>query len=371
MVNSRYVLTNPIGWGPFIVEHVVPGESVMFVRNENYVWGAPYVERVVLERVAPELAGTAMATGRYDIMLRFGTAFYEDYANSTNFQFIGVLDHGYLYMSFRLGHFDFDNNVNVYSPNRTMSNPALRRAMALALDQAAISEILFHGLQFPATSIMTPNFTGLMDLSVPPIIYNPALANQLLDEAGFTTRDAAGYRNHPDGSPLTVIWAEATGPLEDIMVPLYINFWREIGVRVELWRGQTHAIGYLWDVLDYDADNDEIDLYMARWTSINNPDPTGRWGHAIWNPSRYNSPELEAIFDGLFVAENWDEDNLRAAYSKWQWYVYEQAFYLPKRWTIALTLLNNRIANFDARVHTPASQFNWHSIRLSAPEPIR
>jgi len=371
MANSPYVLTNPIGWGPFIVEHVIPGESVMFVRNDNFVWGRPYIERVVLERVAPELAGSAMASGRYDVLLRFNDAFYEDYSNPTNFQFLGDLDRGYQHISFRLGHFDYENNVNVYSPNRNMSNPALRRAMALAIDHTSLSELLFSGLQFPATSIMTPNFTGLMDLSVPPIMYNPALANQMLDEAGFTTRDADGYRNHPDGSPLTVIWAFAADPMEDIIVPLHINFWREIGVRVELWRGQTHAQVYLWDTLDYDTDNDEIDIYMARWTNINNPSPIGRWGHLRWNPSRYTSPELEAIFEGLLAEENWDEDNLRAAYSRWQWYVYEQAFYLPTRWRVNLTAVNNRVAAYNLRPHIPSREFGLHSIRLSAADPIR
>ena len=371
MANSPYVLTNPIGWGPFIVEHIVPGESVMFVRNDNYVWGRPHVERIVLERVAPELAGTAMASGRYDVLLRFGTAFYADYSNPSNFQFLGTLDWGYQYISFRLGHFDFDNNVNVYSPNRTMSNPALRRAMAFAIDHASVSELLFDGLQFPATSVMTPNFTGLMDLTVPAIQYNPELANQILDEAGFTTRDAQGYRNHPDGSPLTVTWAEGTSPLDDTIVPLYINFWREIGVRVELWRGQTHAGPYLWDVLDYDADNDEIDMYWARWTNIGNPSPVGRWGHSIWNPSRYISPELEAIFEGLIAEENWDEEYLRAAYSRWQWYVYENAFFLPTRWVVSLTAVNNRVAAFDVDPQTPHREFFWHSVRLSAADPIR
>jgi len=372
MAASPYVREHPVGWGPFMIVDLVPGESVYMTRNENFVWGTPYIENIVIRRFLPELAGTHMEAGDFDV-LAFPTAFYEDYANPTNFQFLASIDEGYNFMSFRLGHFNDDTGQNVYSPGRNMGNPILRRAMALAIDEDALGEFVFNGLQFQAASILPPNHRDLMDLDVPILGYNPELANQLLDEAGFAFDDS-GYRAHPDGTPLTVNWAFATGPLEETLVPFYIQSWSAIGVRVELWRGMTHDIFYLWDMLDFDADDDEIDLYMAGWTNIFNPEPSGRWGHDVWNPSRYNSPEWEAIQARLVSQEAWDREYMRAAYSAMQWYMYENAFALPTRWSTSLVAVNNRVSQWDTRVgiHPRDGGRNvWHNVRLTADEPYR
>jgi len=370
MAASPYVREHPVGWGPFIIERVIPGESVYMRRNENYVWGAPYIENIVIERFAPELAGTHMEAGTYDFMA-FGSAFYEDYSNPTNFRFLASIDEGYNFLAFRLGHFNWDTWENEYSPNRNMSSPVLRQAMALAIDETTLGEYLFSGLQVQAASFLPPNHVDLMDFDVPILGYDPERARQMLDEAGFLDIDGSGYRSHPDGSPLTVIWAYATGPLEDTLVPFYTQSWREIGIRVELWRGMTHDIFYLWDVLDFDEDDDEIDIYMAAWTNLFNPEPSGRWGHDVWNPSRYNSPEWEAIQARLISQDAWDREYMRAAYSAMQWYMYENAFAIPTRWSTSLVAVNNRVSRWDTRIDAHPSGSVWHLVRLTAEEPYR
>ena len=371
MAYSPYVRETPVGWGPFILADVVPGESVYLTRNENYVWGTPYIESVIIRRFAPELVGTHMEAGDFDVV-SFGTAFYADYADPTNFRFLASIDEGYQHMSFRLGHFDMDTWQNVYSPGRNMGNPALRRAMAFAIDENALGEYVFNGLHFQAASFMTPNHVDLMDFNVPIFNYDPDRARQILDDAGFTELDDDGYRMHPDGTPLTVTWAFSTGPLEEILVPFYIQAWAAVGIRVELWRGMTHDIFYLWDVLDYDDDNDEIDIYMAQWTNIWNPEPSGRWGHDLWNPSRYNSPEWEAIQARLISQDALaSREYMRDAYSAMQWYMYEQAFAIPLRWTTSLVAVNNRVSRWDTRVGIPPSEIGWHLVRLTEAEPVR
>jgi len=370
MHTSDAVRVNPIGWGPFILETIVPGESVVMRRNDNFVWGTPYIEQLIVERIdSSSLVPIAMETGRFDV-ISFPTQYFEDYQNPTNFAFIGSSSVSYSYIAFRLGHWDFDENRNVFSPDRYMNNVDLRTAMAMAIDFDLLGETLFNGLQFAAGSFMPPHHGALMDMDLPGFPYNPDAANAILDAAGFE-RGADGYRNWPDGSDLTVNWAQPSNPAnEHIIVPFYIQSWSDIGVRVQLWQGRTHDQNYLWDVLDYDNDDDEIHIYTGSWSAGFNPHPGGRWGHAIWNPSRYTSDRQDEIFANLSRVENFDPVQMREAYLELQQYWQSVVPHFPTLWSIGLTALNNRVSTWDTRtgMQTPQA-YGMHTIRLLAADP--
>ena len=370
--SSPQAQTLAIGWGPFILENVVPGESVYMRRNENFVFGAPYVESLILRRVAPELALAGMAAGTFDMINQVNAAYFGDHRTPSNFQYIGQTTGWYSYISFRMGTWDAENNVNVYNPERLMNQlgAEFRQAMALAVDHDLLGETLFNGLEFIAGSNIAPLNRAFIDASVPGFGYNTTRANEILDAAGFTERDSDGYRMTPAGEPLTVIWAQPTNPLEDIIVPFHLQGWASIGIRVELWRGQTHDQGYLWDVLDFDTDNQEIHIYTGAWTSAFDPDPSGRWGHAMWNPARHTSAEQDAIFERITSEATWDSAYLMQVLSDWQWYWYNTVPYFPTRWRVDLLATNNRVAGVEPRPYVGhSSAILWHQLRLTAANP--
>jgi len=372
MASSPAVLVNPVGWGPFMIQNIVPGESVHMVRNPNYTFGVPYIENMIVRRVASSsLVPAHMAAGDLD-MVTFPALYFEDHQNPTNFNYVGSRNGQYGYIAFRLGHWDTENRQNIFDPNRTMNNVYLRRAMSLAVDQNEIGAQLFAGLQFQAGSFIAPNHPGLMDLSLPGFRYDPDEANRILDEAGFTM-GADGFRTWPNGDELTVIWAHPTdAATEHIIVPFHQQGWAAIGVRVELWQGRTHDQLFLWDTLDYDTDNDEIHIYTGNWVAGANPNPSGRWGHAVWNPSRYNSPEWEAILANLSSTSAFDENVMRQYYFDMQAYLQDVVPYFPLRWSITLTAINNRVDNFEMRNGVlPVPTPGWHQIRLTAADPYR
>jgi peptide/nickel transport system substrate-binding protein len=261
----------------------------------------------------------------------------------------------------------------VFDPTRQINNIYLRRAMAHAVNFQELGDVLFNGLRFPAGNIMSPLHYAFMDLDVPVFRYNPALANQLLDQGGFTM-GADGFRTLPDGSPLVLQWIYATNANEDTEAPFIIQSFQRVGLNVVLWQGRPLSQGAVWDTLDYseylayDRSN-WVDIYMARWVAGANPNPSGRWGNAFWNPSLYNSPEWEAILGRLSSMAAWDQAYLLEAYSAMQWYVYENLFYFPTFWLVHLHALNNRVANWDNRVGIPPQESGWHLIRLTAEHP--
>ena len=47
MLESPQVRQNPVGTGPFKINKIVPGESIEFVRNDDYWQGKPHIEKII------------------------------------------------------------------------------------------------------------------------------------------------------------------------------------------------------------------------------------------------------------------------------------------------------------------------------------
>ena len=374
MIDSDAVRTNPIGWGPFMFEHLVPGEAMSAVRNPNFVFGAPHIERINVRIIDPGMAADAMVAGEFDL-ISFRTLDYEYHQNPTNFRYLGSPSRTYGFVTFRMGHWDFDNHRNLPGPGRYINRPGgreLRRAMALAPDYLSLSQHRYFGLSFPAGAYLAPWHVDFMDLTVPMFPHDVEEANRILDEAGFTTRDAEGYRTWPDGEHLDIIWAQMEGPTAEFYYQFYTQAWRDIGVRVSLWEGTFHDANRIWDYMDFDMDNDEVVMWTGAWSVGANPNPSGVWGPgADWNASRHTSPEWEALLERLDSTEAWDQDYLMQIFSEIQWYKYENIFYFPTMWSVLLTAINNRVANWDTRPGQNPRTSGWHTIRLTAEAPYR
>ena len=53
--SSPEVRQKPIGFGPFKVDTIVPGESVTYTKNEDYWRGAPKLDAVTLKVINPNV----------------------------------------------------------------------------------------------------------------------------------------------------------------------------------------------------------------------------------------------------------------------------------------------------------------------------
>jgi ABC-type transport system substrate-binding protein len=106
---------------------------------------------------------------------------------------------------------------------------ALRRAIAMGFDTPELIRVLFAGNALPANQILPPGVGGHDPQLPSKSVYDPAAARALLDRFGYRDRDGDGYRERPDGSPLTVV--RATMPE---------SWYREVDV---LWKKNMDAIG--------------------------------------------------------------------------------------------------------------------------------
>lgn len=352
---SDYVRgTKFVGLGQFKIESIVAGESVTLVPNEHYFRGVAKVDKVVMEVVSPDNIVSEMKAGNYDIATMPNSQ-YEAYKDLTNVTFLGSQASAYEYIGFHLGKYDKETGKNVTDPNAKMADVNLRQAMAYALDIDAAGQNLYNGLQHSSNSIIIPFFKDVYNKDQEGFTYNPEKAKQLLDEAGYKDVDGDGIRENKDGSKLTINFAARTrDEANESLVQQYLNWWKEIGLNVQLYTGRTIELNSFYDKVQ--ADDPEIDVFAAGWSTGYDPNPSGLFGEtAQFNFERYVDAEGTAIMNKISSTESFDSAKNVEFYKEWQKYVHDKAFIFPTLVGEELTAVNKRVKYFDVNLGSKKS----------------
>ena len=352
---SDYVRgTKFVGLGQFKIESIVAGESVTLVPNEHYFRGVAKVDKVVMEVVSPDNIVSEMKAGNYDIATMPNSQ-YEAYKDLTNVTFLGSQASAYEYIGFHLGKYDKETGKNVTDPNAKMSDVNLRQAMAYALDIDAAGQNLYNGLQHSSNSIIIPFFKDIYNKEQEGFTYNPEKAKQLLDEAGYKDVDGDGIRENKDGSKLQINFAARTrDEANESLVQQYLNWWKEIGLNVQLYTGRTIELNSFYDKVQ--ADDPEIDVFAAGWSTGYDPNPSGLFGEtAQFNFERYVDAEGTTIMDKISSTESFDSAKNVEFYKEWQKYVHDKAFIFPTLVGEELTAVNKRVKYFDVNLGSKKS----------------
>ena len=352
---SDYVRgTKFVGLGQFKIESIVNGESVTLVPNEHYYKGVAKVDKVIMEVVSPDNIVSEMKAGNYDIATMPNSQ-YEAYKDLTNVTLLSAQASAYEYIGFHLGKYDKETGKNVTDPNAKMADVKLRQAMAYALDIDAAGQNLYNGLQHSSNSIIIPFFKDLYNKDQEGFTYNPEKAKQLLDEAGYKDVDGDGIRENKDGSKLTINFAARTrDEANESLVQQYLNWWKEIGLNVQLYTGRTIELNSFYDKVQ--ADDPEIDVFAAGWSTGYDPNPSGLFGEtAQFNFERYVDAEGTDIMDKISSTDAFDETNNVEYYKEWQKYVHDKAFIFPTLVGEELTAVNKRVKYYDVNLGSKKS----------------
>jgi peptide/nickel transport system substrate-binding protein len=181
---------DPIGSGPFIIQQWNHGQDIVFVRNPHYNsapanalhQGPPYVDKLVWSFIAdPTTRWASLTTGESDVIEDVPTADWEQ--AKSEYGLDEYVTPG------RPQTLSLNTDLGVFTDQK------VRQAFAYAANRRAAVQSAFNG-EIPfdgngALSPSTPDFDAALENAYP---YSPAKANALLNEAGWTGRDAAGYR---------------------------------------------------------------------------------------------------------------------------------------------------------------------------------
>jgi peptide/nickel transport system substrate-binding protein len=187
-----YKDTNPVGTGPYAMSSCSP-QVIKYSKNPGY-WqkGLPKIDTVYYPAfTSNDPANQQLASGQ----AQWGS------------QFIPNIKAYYLSKN-PDNHYWFPPLVNVSIfinlKNPILSNVAVRKAMAYAIDRKRVSQIGEYGYEPPSnqTGIVTPTFSTWLDPKLAGVVtYNPAKAKAILDKAGYKL--SGGVYHTPDGKPLS------------------------------------------------------------------------------------------------------------------------------------------------------------------------
>jgi len=114
-----------------------------------------------------------------------------------------------------------------------VNHPNWTRALSVAIDREEINESLFFGLARMGQMAPMPNSVYFKEkYGSAWAQYDPALANQLLDEMGLA-KGSDGIRVRPDGKPLSYMIEHAgirVGASVAEFCEMVTTYWREIGI---------------------------------------------------------------------------------------------------------------------------------------------
>lgn len=304
---------NPVGTGPFKVVEFKANDVVTYEANPMYRdpakpafatatfkggGDAASAARSVLEtgefdyawnlQVEPEVLAQMAAAGKGKVVTSFGTSVERLMVNLTN-------------PDPALG----DERATAKHPHPFLSDPAVRRALSLAIDRqilvdagyGAAGQVTCNVLPAPAIYASTNNdWCKTQDVDA---------ANKLLDDAGWA-RGSDGIRAK-DGVRLSILYQTSTNSVRQGTQALVKQMWSAIGVETEL-RNIDAAVFFGGDQSSPDTfqkffadiemytnnfDGTDPEKYMANWICAEAPTPANQWlGN---NMPRYCNEEYDKL----------------------------------------------------------------------------
>lgn len=321
---------HPVGTGPFRLKHWVRGSKIVLERNPGYreeVYSAepaaddaegqailarfkgrrlPLVDEVevsIIEENQPlwlsflngQIDGLVANTGA--VPIDFAMLAVPNGRLAPNLAKQGVQLQRNLRSDCAILYFNMDDPVvGGYTPDKV----ALRRALSLAYDVEREIRQVRRGQAVPAQSPLLPGTTGY-DPAFRSTMgeYDPARAKALLDLYGYVDRNGDGWREGPDGQPLTLVMT--TEPEQ--IYRLFNDVWRRclqaVGIRCEFKIGQ-------WPSNMKSALAGSLQMWMLG-TSASEPDgqdSLSRYygpqaGQA--NLARFKLPAFDAIYERMLA----------------------------------------------------------------------
>ncbi|EOC1267095.1 TIGR04028 family ABC transporter substrate-binding protein [Cronobacter malonaticus] len=222
-----------IGSGPFVVQSETLGREVNLTARKDYRWGpqnsaqqGPANLDGIKVVVTPEdsVRIGALLAGQADA-IRQVQAYDEKQAADQQFPVYAAPTRG------------VNDSIAFRPANPLVADLKVRQALLHATNARQIVDTLFSPNYPVATSVVAKSAPGYRDLSAR-LTFDPALANRLLDEAGWQ-KGANGIRTKA-GQPLSLtVYESLPQPQNKEVLQLVAQQWKQVGVQLNVRAGDA------------------------------------------------------------------------------------------------------------------------------------
>lgn len=312
-----------VGTGPFRSDTgFVPQKGIDYVRNTSYNsapegrQGQARLDRIEV-KVVPDNAARlgALTSGQVDAVTALSPT-----SLSTVKSLPGFTLHSTPYPGINYSYWP-------NTANGPLSDVNVRRALRAGIDWGQIVKNVYFGVYKGAQGVLSASTPGYDGSLAPAYAHDPAGAARLLDQAGWTGRDAAGYRTK-DGRRLTLRHMWSDGSVANLATQIQ-SAAKQLGVELveENLDGGTFVKRLLdgdYELIDTSFSAPGPDVLRVLFGADNIPTPERGISN---NMARYDNPEVEAGFRRALDAE--DQAGQHRAYAEVQKRVTEDAAVLP------------------------------------------
>jgi peptide/nickel transport system substrate-binding protein len=258
-----------------------------------------------------------------------------------------------------------------------LDDPVVRRALAMAIDKQSLLNVLFPGAGLtPACSNAPPAQWYATEIECPP--YDPEMAAQLLDEAGWIVDEETGLRTK-DGNAMRILACTSSGnPTRLTTLGRISQDWGAISVPVDIRTEDPTVYFGTWD----ETSNDDCNIYrgtfdVALYTDQLSPDPYGDWFTSYHssqpatdefpsglNIARVNDPMLDELVTRL--GQQMTEEDIKAVAAEIQQYVVDIALEAALYYRPEPTGVGNHLGGWEKTNPSTATSVwdieNWYFI---------
>lgn len=222
-----------IGSGPFVVSAETLGREVDLSVRKDYRWGPARLTqqgRANLDGIKVIVTGEdsvrigALQAGQADFIRQI-QAYDEKQTQDQGFTIYAAPTRG------------VNDSVAFRPDNPLVSDLRVRQALLHATDSKQIVETLFSVNYPQAKSVIASSAAGFVDLSAK-LKFDPALANRLLDEAGWK-KGGDGLREKDGKKLLLNVYESLPQPQNKAVLQLVSQQWGKVGARLNILAGDA------------------------------------------------------------------------------------------------------------------------------------
>ena len=261
-INQVAYNSQPVGTGPFVVQHWQRGSKIVFEANPHYWRGAPKLKRIEYDPVPNEnTIVTLLQSHEIDLEYNGSSNNYELLKNIPGTRTVLTPFNQYGQLA-----------INTSAP--LLADVRVRKALWYAIDSPGLIERISHGVNVAGYTDQ-PSFSWAYDPNVTHYGYEPAKAKQLLDDAGWKA-GPDGIRTK-NGAKLQITIAGVTGSAAGNAVDVVVQrYWKDVGIEASV-KNYPSSLFFATYGAGGILQTGKFDVAFFSWVGGTDPDDSTLW----------------------------------------------------------------------------------------------